>query len=119
MQIDSDNKQISVTHWSIIAWSPGGPFQGDYVWLWVPELQTIRGADVHTPWILSTSALSHARVSVGETYPTPIVIAPEWSRHVNSKLVGLHEKGEVENVKALRRLEVGKDWTKLNCILYN
>lgn len=62
--------------------------QGDYVRLWVPELQRITGADVHTPWILSSAALSHAHVSLGETYPTPIIVAPEWSRHFNKKPVG-------------------------------
>uniref|UniRef100_A0A3Q1B5B7 Cryptochrome DASH n=1 Tax=Amphiprion ocellaris TaxID=80972 RepID=A0A3Q1B5B7_AMPOC len=61
---------------------------GDYVRQWVPELQAVRGGDVHTPWTLSTAALSHAQVSLGDTYPTPIVIAPEWSRHANKKPVG-------------------------------
>lgn len=61
---------------------------------WVPELQGIRGADAHTPWTLSAAALSHAQVSLGETYPTPIVMAPEWSRHVNKKPVGVSEKGK-------------------------
>lgn len=62
--------------------------QGDYVRLWVPELQRITGADVHTPWTLSSAALSHAHVSLGETYPTPIIVAPEWSRHITRKPVG-------------------------------
>uniref|UniRef100_A0A3Q3KQD9 Cryptochrome DASH n=1 Tax=Mastacembelus armatus TaxID=205130 RepID=A0A3Q3KQD9_9TELE len=61
---------------------------GDFVRQWVPELQNIKGADVHTPWTLSTAALSHAHVSLGENYPTPIVVSPEWSRHVNNKLSG-------------------------------
>uniref|UniRef100_A0A3Q3WT40 Cryptochrome DASH n=1 Tax=Mola mola TaxID=94237 RepID=A0A3Q3WT40_MOLML len=61
---------------------------GDYIRQWVPELQGIKGADVHTPWTLSTAALSHAQVALGQTYPTPIVMAPEWSRHVNKKLNG-------------------------------
>lgn len=51
------------------------------------------GADVHTPWTLSSAMLSHAHVSLGETYPTPIVVAPEWSRHFNKKLVSAWEKG--------------------------
>lgn len=63
--------------------------QGDYVRQWVPELQSIRGADVHTPWTLSAAALSHAHVSLGETYPAPIVMAPEWSRHIKDKAVGV------------------------------
>lgn len=66
--------------------------QGDYVRRWVPELQGIKGADVHTPWTLSSAALSHAGVSLGETYPTPTVIAAEWSRHVNKKPVGVLRK---------------------------
>ncbi|KAM6908119.1 LOW QUALITY PROTEIN: cryptochrome DASH [Lycodopsis pacificus] len=61
---------------------------GDYVRQWVPELQGIRGADVHAPWTLSTVSLSHAHVTLGETYPTPIVMTPEWSRHVNKKPSG-------------------------------
>lgn len=65
---------------------------------WVPELQKIRGADVHTPWTLSSAALSHSHVSLGETYPTPIVIAPEWSRHVNKKPVGVQKKREVDSM---------------------
>ncbi|CAI5789150.1 cryptochrome DASH-like isoform X1 [Podarcis lilfordi] len=58
---------------------------GDYVRLWVPELQGIKGGDVHTPWALSTAALSQAGVSLGATYPLPVVMAREWSRHINQK----------------------------------
>ncbi|KAF3836577.1 hypothetical protein F7725_029135, partial [Dissostichus mawsoni] len=59
------------------------------VTMWVPELQGIMGSDVHTPWTLSsTASLSHANVCLGETYPTPIVMAPEWSRHANKKPSG-------------------------------
>ncbi|XP_072306991.1 cryptochrome DASH [Eucyclogobius newberryi] len=61
---------------------------GDFVRQWVPELQAVRGPDVHTPWALSAAALSHARLSLGDTYPAPIVVAPEWSRHVNKKQPG-------------------------------
>ncbi|XP_075994213.1 cryptochrome DASH [Genypterus blacodes] len=58
---------------------------GDYVRRWVPELQGIKGGDVHAPWTLSSASLSHAHVSLGESYPAPIVTAPEWSRHLNKK----------------------------------
>lgn len=61
---------------------------GDYVRQWVPELRGIKGGDVHTPWTLSNSALSHAQVSLNQTYPCPIITAPEWSRHVNNKSSG-------------------------------
>ncbi|NXK88448.1 CRYD protein, partial [Formicarius rufipectus] len=55
---------------------------GDYVRLWVPELQGIKGADIHSPWALSSAALSQAGVTLGGTYPWPVVTAPEWSRHI-------------------------------------
>ncbi|XP_077992170.1 cryptochrome DASH-like [Glandiceps talaboti] len=52
--------------------------QGDYIRLWVPELAGIKNGDVHTPWNLSSATLSHAGVTLGDTYPTPVVMAPEW-----------------------------------------
>ncbi|XP_066572923.1 cryptochrome DASH isoform X2 [Amia ocellicauda] len=61
---------------------------GDYVRLWVLELRGIKEGDVHTPWTLSSAALAHAEVSLDGTYPSPIVTAPEWSRHVRNKPSG-------------------------------
>uniref|UniRef100_A0A673MAT7 Cryptochrome DASH n=1 Tax=Sinocyclocheilus rhinocerous TaxID=307959 RepID=A0A673MAT7_9TELE len=66
---------------------------GDYVRQWVPELQGIKGGDIHTPWTLSNSALSRAQVSLNETYPSPVITAPEWSRHINNKSSGPPAKG--------------------------
>ncbi|XP_051543717.1 cryptochrome DASH [Myxocyprinus asiaticus] len=61
---------------------------GDYIRQWVPELQGIKGGDVHMPWALSNAALSHAQVPLNVSYPSPIIIAPEWSRHINKKSSG-------------------------------
>lgn len=61
---------------------------GDYVRHWIPELKGIRGGEVHAPWTLSSASLSHALVSLNDTYPSPIVMAPEWSRHTNKKPTG-------------------------------
>ena len=41
----------------------------------------MRDCRVHTVWVLPAAALSKAEDSLGETYPNPIVMAPEWGGH--------------------------------------
>lgn len=79
-----------VTEWILSHWFY---LQGDYIRLWVPELQGIKGADIHTPWALSSAALSQAGVTLGETYPRPVVTAPEWSRHIPQRPVSTGKAG--------------------------
>ncbi|XP_006634324.2 cryptochrome DASH [Lepisosteus oculatus] len=69
---------------------------GDYVRLWVPELRGLKGGDVHAPWVLSSASLADAEVSLNQTYPVPVVVAPEWSRHTTGKASGggLSQKGK-------------------------
>lgn len=57
--------------------------QGNYVRLWVPELAGIKTGKVHCTWALSQSLLEAAKIVLGETYPHPIVLVPEWSKHIN------------------------------------
>lgn len=49
--------------------------------LWVPELSKVKRGSVHVVWTLSPAALSSAQVSIGESYPAPLVMAPEWRHH--------------------------------------
>jgi len=55
--------------------------QGDFIRTWIPELRLIKTGKVHTPWKLSLAELNASGISLGETYPNPVVIAPEWARH--------------------------------------
>ncbi|ESP04181.1 hypothetical protein LOTGIDRAFT_224047 [Lottia gigantea] len=55
---------------------------GDYIRLWIPELNQVKGGDVHTVWALNSTVLSRANVVLAQTYPKPLVIAPEWGRHM-------------------------------------
>ena len=55
--------------------------EGNYIRMWVPELKEIPGSKIHSPWMLSSGALSVAKIRLGDNYPNPVVVAPEWSRH--------------------------------------
>jgi len=48
--------------------------KGDYVRLWVEELGRIKDGRVQAPWTLGSV--------VGVEYPRPMVVAPEWGKHV-------------------------------------
>jgi len=46
---------------------------GAYVRRWVPELAKLPGAFIHCPWKAPADALAAAGVSLGRSYPRPIV----------------------------------------------
>ncbi len=47
--------------------------EGDYVRRYVPELRALPTKYIHAPWRASAAVLRAARVTLGETYPHPIV----------------------------------------------
>lgn len=47
--------------------------QGHYVRQWIPELAQLENSVIHTPWQATSAALKTAQITLGETYPLPIV----------------------------------------------
>ena len=47
--------------------------EGDYVRRWVPELAGLDAKYIHSPWTAPEPALAKAGVTLGKTYPRPIV----------------------------------------------
>ncbi len=50
--------------------------KGDFVRHWIPDLQAIKGFDIHQPWELSTAQLRALKIQLGHTYPQPQVKIP-------------------------------------------
>ena len=47
--------------------------EGEYVKAWAPELARLPSKWIHRPWEAPTAVLTDAGVTLGETYPRPIV----------------------------------------------
>ena len=46
---------------------------GDYIRRWLPELASLPERCLHEPWMAPAEVLHHAGVTLGVTYPLPIV----------------------------------------------
>ncbi len=46
---------------------------GEYLRRWLPELQALQAPEIHAPWNAERDVLRRAGVTLGETYPRPIV----------------------------------------------
>jgi deoxyribodipyrimidine photo-lyase len=67
---------------------------GKYVKRWVPELARVPAKFVHAPWTAPTEVLRDAGVTLGRTYPKPIVDHAEARARALSALKAMKSSGE-------------------------
>lgn len=65
--------------------------QGDYVRRFVPELARLPATFVHKPWEAPRNVLERAGVTLGETYPLPIVAHEEGRRRALDALARMKQ----------------------------
>ena len=53
---------------------------GDYIRIWIPELQAIKGFDIHQPWELSTANMRGLKIQLGHTYPQALKKIPSLEK---------------------------------------
>ncbi|XP_066915439.1 cryptochrome DASH-like [Clytia hemisphaerica] len=57
--------------------------EGKFVKTWVPELTNLPANKIHVPWTIPDRELQRLEFSLGQDYPKPMVMAPEWGRHTH------------------------------------
>jgi deoxyribodipyrimidine photo-lyase len=65
--------------------------QGSYVRRWVPELQSLPDAWIQAPWEAPSEVLAAAEISLGETYPLPIIAHDVARRRALGAYANLHD----------------------------
>ena len=76
---------------------------GEFVRLWVPELSGLQGGDVHAPWTLPGAKLHSAEIELGMTYPRPLIVAPEWGKHLSKKRTSGKDAGSTQRTMKSQR----------------
>ncbi len=68
--------------------------EGVFIKKWVPELQNIPSKHVHEPWLMTEMEQVFCGISIGKSYPKPIVDLQESGKHARTKIWG-HRKNQV------------------------
>jgi deoxyribodipyrimidine photo-lyase len=66
---------------------------GAYVKSWVPELAKMPKTHIHSPWTASEKALSKAGITLGDTYPEPMVDHAEARKRALAAFEAMKENG--------------------------
>jgi deoxyribodipyrimidine photo-lyase len=73
---------------------------GDYVRTWLPELAKLPTQYLHEPWSAPPEVLRNAGISLGSTYPTPIIEhAAARARYLSVAKAHLKEKASTEDAE--------------------
>jgi deoxyribodipyrimidine photo-lyase len=60
---------------------------GDFIRRWLPELEGVKPAWIHTPWLMSASEQKASGVIIGKQYPPPLVDHEAAARLARSRII--------------------------------
>jgi deoxyribodipyrimidine photo-lyase len=67
---------------------------GEFIRRWVPELASVSGAFIHTPWLMARSAQEQAGCRIGTHYPAPIVDHEAAQRRARAAIAAVRARPE-------------------------
>ncbi|MGD9255144.1 MAG: FAD-binding domain-containing protein [Chromatiales bacterium] len=60
---------------------------GDFIKHWLPELEGVKSAWIHAPWLMPDSEQKASGVIIDSTYPSPLVDHEAAARHARSRML--------------------------------
>jgi deoxyribodipyrimidine photo-lyase len=86
---------------------------GDFIRRWLPELEGVKPAWIHTPWLMSGTEQKASGVIIGKQYPPPLLDHEAAARQARSRIVkvrreqrALHESRDIFERHGSRRRRI-------------
>ncbi|UJR31796.1 hypothetical protein I4U23_019273 [Adineta vaga] len=66
--------------------------KGEFIRTWCPELTRLPNEYIQTPWLAPSHILKEAGVELGNNYPRPMIIVPQWNQQFNNRRTSIQNQ---------------------------